>query len=423
MQRSGSNSNDPNSTTTSSSDISSHEEAVDMTSEPQEDHDLVAKEIVSCPIETEENLRLSDDVGDDQVEKNEDNSVVDDIASANGTPLGTCNEKYELMISPITTLNGTSSLQDLSASRNECLVLGEEEKLMTNGLGDGDDRSHVDQTQPPDQEIDDPLIRGNDQAEMIVCEIKNEQDEKQDEVTEKVGFVDKVKAEQRMDQREEIKAPIEVNETAVKNVGLAQSEEGSVATAKNQENDHQIETSLFSRQFSTSEFKVSDEGKKMVDNESNASRAGVQVELRKCPSFDFGVPFDARSEESDQTPLLYQERTTKRSFSTSSTLFQNRGIQTEVLGKSLRYDAVEVEEKTITMERSSSDSSKAPNLNKPDHKEVARAKQRENSNTDHSDMKSSASPSQEDCGTKENGKRKTRPSIFTTCICCTAAIS
>ncbi|XP_075508138.1 uncharacterized protein LOC142545039 isoform X2 [Primulina tabacum] len=133
-----------------------------------------------------------------------------------------------------------------------------------------------------------------------------------------------------------------------------------------------------------------------------------QLELRKSPSFDFGHPFDSRSEESDKTPLLYQDSTAPRRFSTCS------GYSSP-----LHHEAVEVQEKTIRMERSTSDVSKFPFLNllkeeKPEN--LAVDKDQENG------LKSSLST--EDCdgiSAKRNGKRKPRSSLFTTCICCTSS--
>ncbi|XP_073135855.1 uncharacterized protein [Henckelia pumila] len=141
-----------------------------------------------------------------------------------------------------------------------------------------------------------------------------------------------------------------------------------------------------------------------LSTESNPNHPINQLELRKSPSFDFGLPFDSRSEESDQTPLLYQDRTAPRRFSSYIT--------------PLHHEAVEVEEKTIRMERSTSDVSRSPFLN------LSKEEKPENFAVDKDEdngLKSSLST--EECdgiSTQRNGKRKPRSSLFTTCICCTS---
>ncbi|GER41600.1 hypothetical protein STAS_18325 [Striga asiatica] len=137
---------------------------------------------------------------------------------------------------------------------------------------------------------------------------------------------------------------------------------------------------------------------------------------RKCPSFDFGLPFDARSDESsDQTPLLFQDMSRIRSLPSScSTLkFQHRSVKTEYFGNSLHFESAEVEEKTIRMERSHSDGLKRElitlnSMSKPENADVFVTKPKGESSV-HDDVISS----------KGREKRKGRPSIFTSCICCT----
>ncbi|XP_052190472.1 uncharacterized protein LOC127800090 [Diospyros lotus] len=125
----------------------------------------------------------------------------------------------------------------------------------------------------------------------------------------------------------------------------------------------------------------------------------VAVELRKSPSFGFDLPHKTRSEESDQTPLLHHD---KSAFG------------------SLQYEAISVEEKTIQVERSDSDKSRAPFLNflKEEEKAKLMAKsQKEEDDHEKKAVKESGAI------TKRSGKRRPRPSIFSTCICCAAAIN
>lgn len=173
-----------------------------------------------------------------------------------------------------------------------------------------------------------------------------------------------------------------------------------------------------SMEIDTAEAKVSpisrnseskaDSDAKTLETEANQSCNGGKVELRKSPSFDFGISFDTRSEDSDQTPLLYQDKTARRSLSTCSNLsFQSTNIQKESAAKPLQFEAVQVEEKTVLMERSNS---KTPSSQVKNNQENG----------------SDASPTRDggaEISSKGNRRQKTRPSLFTTCICCTAAIS
>ncbi|PSS33828.1 Uro-adherence factor A like [Actinidia chinensis var. chinensis] len=122
---------------------------------------------------------------------------------------------------------------------------------------------------------------------------------------------------------------------------------------------------------------------------------GENPSSRKSPSFDFDLSLEARSEESDQTPLLHQNKTKTRSLST--------------LDGSVQYQAVLVEEKTIEVERSDSDKQRVPFFNF--------LKEEEKKEDGVADEK------REVVITKRREKRKPRPSLFSTCICCAAAIN
>ncbi|KAL8026350.1 hypothetical protein ABFX02_14G020700 [Erythranthe guttata] len=314
MQRSESNSN---SNTTSNSNPSPRE-SVDITTQPQEDQNMLEKEIEETLEHVESCLVVVDD------------------------------HDVEIENSPVIALDGCQSIdsQDLSASNNDEQNDGfalDEEKPMINEIDNMGDN-----TSCADQEIKKTEEEVENTVEII------------DSVFCPNSFDDNIKTEDQEDD----KLRGELPETHV----LVQ--------------DNEIKT-------------------EMVVTET-------KVELRKSPSFDFGLPFVAMREESERTPLLYQERPKIRSLSTSSTMrFQNRSVQTEILGSSLRYEAVEVEEKTIRMEGGKSESSEGSYVNL-ENKEVTIAKQ-------------------EDCAVvtspKGNGKRKPKSSIFTTCMCCAAAIS
>ncbi|MCD9642794.1 hypothetical protein HAX54_029807, partial [Datura stramonium] len=82
-------------------------------------------------------------------------------------------------------------------------------------------------------------------------------------------------------------------------------------------------------------------------------KPGDKTELKKSPSFDFGFSYDARSAESDQTPLLYPEKTLTRSSSLGSRAkFSNlSAMRAEYSRNLLKYETVTVEENTNRIER------------------------------------------------------------------------
>ncbi|KAL3582498.1 hypothetical protein D5086_016830 [Populus alba] len=84
-------------------------------------------------------------------------------------------------------------------------------------------------------------------------------------------------------------------------------------------------------------------------------------EMRKSPSFDLDLRIEARSEESDQTPLLYQDKTTVESLSDQSDVsLQSPHLLSQCSQETLR--ALPLEESVITLERSDSEKSRTPFL-------------------------------------------------------------
>ncbi|KAJ8547305.1 hypothetical protein K7X08_010891 [Anisodus acutangulus] len=145
------------------------------------------------------------------------------------------------------------------------------------------------------------------------------------------------------------------------------------------------------------------------------------IEFRKSPSFDFGV--NRISSESDQTPLLCPEKTPTRSLSVGS----NSIMRTEYKQSSLDYEVVAVKEKTIRMERSDSDISNVPLLGLSNKGENGDLKVTSETEQNHvavmkgEDLQALQEKETSLTSPKVSGKRKPRPSFFTTCICCTAA--
>ncbi|CAN4091236.1 unnamed protein product [Withania somnifera] len=159
--------------------------------------------------------------------------------------------------------------------------------------------------------------------------------------------------------------------------------------------------------------------------ETIPEKSSNAIELRKSPSFDFGV--HRRSSESDQTPLLYPERAPARSLSVGSNAnFSNSITRTEYNQISLDYEAVEVEEKTIRVERSDSDISSTPLLSLSNKGENGNLKVTSETQQNHvsvvkvEDLQASQEKETSLTSPKGSGKRKPRPSFFSTCICCTA---
>lgn len=160
--------------------------------------------------------------------------------------------------------------------------------------------------------------------------------------------------------------------------------------------------------------------------ESNSENSSIHVELRKSPSFHFDLSIGARSEESDQTPLLCQDKTAARSLSSrGDARFQKDNVQVEYSPP--QDEAVSVEEKTIRMERSDSEKPTAPFLSLLKKEETAKVLvAQENHAADKKATKDSWTVTTKQVALTSPrdsaGKRKPWPSLFTTCICCANAI-
>ncbi|XVE81700.1 hypothetical protein DITRI_Ditri15bG0086700 [Diplodiscus trichospermus] len=164
--------------------------------------------------------------------------------------------------------------------------------------------------------------------------------------------------------------------------------------------------------------------------ESNPDNISIHTQMRKSPSFDLDLRIDARAEESEQTPLLYQDKTTNESF-TSQADVSDHGkpvADTEYGKNSLQYEAMPVGDKVVTLERSDSEKSKTPFLGFLKEEEEAdqmliTPKKQDNqsaakkANTKVSTKKITPSP------TKGKEKRKPRTSLFGTCMCCATVIN
>ncbi|KAG2728138.1 hypothetical protein I3843_01G186900 [Carya illinoinensis] len=172
-----------------------------------------------------------------------------------------------------------------------------------------------------------------------------------------------------------------------------------------------------------------------LSTESNPDYMNApHVQMRKSPSFDLDLRIDqARGEESDQTPLLFQEKDTKESSSSQADV--NLGNSVEYVGYNkdlLQYQSMAVEEKVIKLERSESEKSRTPFLGFLKEEEKAQIVVTPQKQVD---LTAAENATRELCdsSTKEAAsastlrkgkeKRKPRSSFFGNCVCCATAIN
>ncbi|KAI3442012.1 uncharacterized protein J3R85_001591 [Psidium guajava] len=153
------------------------------------------------------------------------------------------------------------------------------------------------------------------------------------------------------------------------------------------------------------------------------SDTNIHPQLQKSPSFDFDLLIGSRSEESDQTPLLFPDRSTFRSTSMKGRC--DRAERVECLG-----------EKTVRMDRSDSEKSKTPFLGlskkeqEDDEKQeacgVAASQKQVVKGAESKASKAMWGVPTEEVGStspKGKEKRKLRSSLFGNCMCCATAIN
>ncbi|KAL4311914.1 hypothetical protein GQ457_01G032180 [Hibiscus cannabinus] len=157
--------------------------------------------------------------------------------------------------------------------------------------------------------------------------------------------------------------------------------------------------------------------------------------MPKSPSFDLDLRIDARAEESDQTPLLYQDKTTIDSFSSQPDVTDHEKpvADTENGETPSLYDSMAAQENGVTLERSDSEKSKTPFLGFLKEDEEADnnnmimkpMKQDDQSTTKETTAsKDSVSVKAVTSGTtKGKVKRKPRASLFGTCMCCATVMN
>ncbi|KAJ4722550.1 serine-aspartate repeat-containing protein F isoform X2 [Melia azedarach] len=159
----------------------------------------------------------------------------------------------------------------------------------------------------------------------------------------------------------------------------------------------------------------------------------TQSQMQKSPSFGLDLRIQARTEESDRTPLLYQDKTAIEDFSSEADLsLGNAAANTQFNQNPLQCQAVPepVAEKVVRMERSDSDKLKTPFLGFLKEEEEARIivtpQKHDNSIAEKKANKESLNLQTKEVPTtspKSREKRKARSSLFTNCMCCTTVIN
>lgn len=166
-----------------------------------------------------------------------------------------------------------------------------------------------------------------------------------------------------------------------------------------------------------------------LSTESNPDNLNIHVQMRKSPSFDLDLRIEARSEESDQTPLLYQDKITVESLSDQSDVsLQSPHLLSQCSQETLR--ALPVEEKVIALERSDSEKSRTPFLGFLKEDEEAHAVVTPKKQDNHAAAKKTTkdlwnSPTKEVASASPKGKEKhkRRASLFGQCMCCATVIN
>jgi len=166
-----------------------------------------------------------------------------------------------------------------------------------------------------------------------------------------------------------------------------------------------------------------------LSTESNPDNLNIHVQMRKSPSFDLDLRIEARSEESDQTPLLYQDKITVESLSDQSDVsLQSPHLLSQCSQETRR--ALPVEEKVIALERSDSEKSRTPFLGFLKEHEEAHAVVTPKKQDNHAAAKKTTkdlwnSPTKEVASASPKGKEKhkRRTSLFGQCMCCATVIN
>ncbi|XP_038686745.1 uncharacterized protein LOC119986213 isoform X1 [Tripterygium wilfordii] len=191
-----------------------------------------------------------------------------------------------------------------------------------------------------------------------------------------------------------------------KDIAIAPKTLLEAKTSENQSSEQNaiVETPAFAENG----FKAQ-EGPRRFSTESKPDDLAVPAHIQKSPSFNFDIRLAAKTEESDQTPLLYHDKR-------NSVRLLKPTAHSGYSQDSLRYQAMPVEEKVITLDRSDSNKSRTPFLGFEKEEEEAEANIAVTATAKKATKVASTSPK-----TKEKHKRKT--SLFSNCMCCATVIN
>ncbi|GLT78637.1 hypothetical protein SLA2020_501660 [Shorea laevis] len=170
------------------------------------------------------------------------------------------------------------------------------------------------------------------------------------------------------------------------------------------------------------------EGMERISSESSPDSINIiHSQMQKSPSFNLDLRINSRPVESDETPLLFQDKATiERSPNQADVPSAKPVVNVKNEQDSFPYEEIPVEEKVVALERSYSEKSRTPFLGflKDEEEEeeetsnLITPKKEEN----HSAAKQKISVSVKEVSsalTKGKEKRKHRPSFFFgTCMCC-----
>ncbi|KAJ9700488.1 hypothetical protein PVL29_006013 [Vitis rotundifolia] len=152
------------------------------------------------------------------------------------------------------------------------------------------------------------------------------------------------------------------------------------------------------------------EGVGRVSTESSPESLAIQAGMRKSPSFHFELLAEGSTEESDQTPLLYHDKTVTGTLSRGVDV-NFRNPVGEYGPDSVQYQATPVEEDSLKLEKSDSEKSRTPFLSfLKEEEEACLVVSQQNQATVVAEKKAAK-------------ERRSRSSLFSNCICCATAIS
>ena len=170
-----------------------------------------------------------------------------------------------------------------------------------------------------------------------------------------------------------------------------------------------------------------------LSSESSSDSMNTPVHMRKSPSFDLDLRIEATGEESDQIPLLFQDKATMESSSCQTDFSLGNPVARVGYKHNqhmLQYQAVPVEEKVITLERSDSEKSKTPFLGflkeEEETQSVVTPPKQENHAVSKKATRELCNLSTEEAAStapKGKEKRKHRSSFFGNCMCCATVIN